>query len=128
MLADLTPLESVRMTGARSENLFSYGTLRQARVQVATFGRLLKGREDALPGYRLGRLAITDPDVLSKSEAPYHPIAERSPDLDDEVAGTVFEITAAELANADDYEVSDYVRVSVCLKSGLQAWVYVRVE
>jgi len=31
-----------------------------------------------------------------------------------------------ELAAADQYEVADYKRVSVDLKSGLQAWVYVR--
>jgi gamma-glutamylcyclotransferase (GGCT)/AIG2-like uncharacterized protein YtfP len=104
--------------------LFSYGTLRQAGVQMASFGRLLEGREDVLSGYRLGRLEITDPDVLAKSEARFHPIAEQSPG--DEVAGTVFAITEAELAAADTYEVSDYKRVSVRLKSGLEAWVYVR--
>ena len=38
----------------------------------------------------------------------------------------MFEITESELAAADDYEVSDYKRVSVRLKSGLVAWVYVR--
>ena len=62
--------------------LFSYGTLQDRKVQVAGFGR--------------------------------------------ELRGTVFEITAQELAAADKYEVSDYKRVSVTLKSGLQAWVYVR--
>ena len=31
--------------------LFSYGTLQQDEVQLATFGRLLEGRKDALPGY-----------------------------------------------------------------------------
>jgi hypothetical protein len=44
----------------------------------------------------------------------------------DEVAGTVFQLTPAELTAADAYEVSDYARVSVRLKSGLEAWVYVR--
>ncbi len=32
----------------------------------------------------------------------------------------------AELEQADLYEVSDYRRVEVALKSGLQAWVYVK--
>ncbi|HEY3888844.1 MAG TPA: gamma-glutamylcyclotransferase family protein [Caulobacteraceae bacterium] len=112
------------MSSGGGETLFSYGTLRQAQVQMTSFGRLLEGREDVLPGYRLGRLQITDPDVLAKSEARFHPIAEASPG--DEVAGTVFEITEAELAAADDYEVADYMRVRVRLKSGAQAWVYVR--
>jgi hypothetical protein len=41
-------------------------------------------------------------------------------------AGTVFEITAQELVAADEYEVADYKRVRVVLKSGASAWVYVR--
>jgi gamma-glutamylcyclotransferase (GGCT)/AIG2-like uncharacterized protein YtfP len=114
------------MTDTPSVRLFSYGTLRQAGVQMASFGRLLDGREDMLPGYRLGQLEITDPNVLAKSEARFHPIAEES--AGDEVAGTVFEITEAELAAADAYEVDDYKRVSVRLKSGVEAWVYVRAD
>jgi hypothetical protein len=39
---------------------------------------------------------------------------------------TLIESTAQELAAADNYEVSDYKRVSVNLKSGAQAWAYVR--
>jgi gamma-glutamylcyclotransferase (GGCT)/AIG2-like uncharacterized protein YtfP len=45
---------------------------------------------------------------------------------DDRVAGTVFEITAEELAAADRYEVADYKRVAASLASGLTAWVYVK--
>jgi gamma-glutamylcyclotransferase (GGCT)/AIG2-like uncharacterized protein YtfP len=41
------------------------------------------------------------------------------------VPGTVFEISAAELAAADEYEVDDYRRVLVPLDTGKQAWVYV---
>ena len=37
----------------------------------------------------------------------------------------VFEITDAELAHADAYEVAAYVRVKAPLASGLEAWVYV---
>ena len=43
----------------------------------------------------------------------------------DRVTGTVFEITAEELANADKYEVADYQRVAAPLASGRTAWVYV---
>ena len=49
-----------------------------------------------------------------------------SDNLDDAVAGKVFTITAAELEAADRYEVSDYKRVDVTLRSGLTAWVYVK--
>jgi hypothetical protein len=38
----------------------------------------------------------------------------------------VFRITDAELTAADAYEVADYKRVLVPLRSGNKAWVYVR--
>ena len=41
------------------------------------------------------------------------------------IDGTVFEITAAELQAADEYEVEDYTRIEVPLRSGGAAWVYV---
>jgi gamma-glutamylcyclotransferase (GGCT)/AIG2-like uncharacterized protein YtfP len=107
-------------------HLFSYGTLRQERVQLASFGRRLEGAEDALPGYRRAMVEITDPDVIAKSGKKFHPIVEASGDPEDEVEGKVFEITEAELTAADAYEVSDYKRVLARLKSGLDAWVYVR--
>ena len=106
--------------------LFSYGTLQDKNVQVASFGRELQGQPDAMPGFRQTLLEITDPEVLATSGKKYHPIVEPSVNPADEVAGTVFQITAQELDAADKYEVSDYRRVSVKLKSGLQAWVYVR--
>lgn len=37
----------------------------------------------------------------------------------------MFVISTAELEAADDYEVDDYTRVAVPLRSGRQAWVYV---
>jgi hypothetical protein len=106
--------------------LFSYGTLQQAGVQRATFGRLLDGAPDALPGYRQTLVEITDPAVLATSGEAFHPIVSASPDPADEVAGTAFLITEAELKAADEYEVSDYKRVAVRLKSGRDAWVYVK--
>ena len=45
---------------------------------------------------------------------------------DSRVSGTIFEITDAELAAADQYEqLAAYVRITVTLASGKQAWVYV---
>ena len=40
--------------------LFSYGTLQQENVQLATFGRTLVGSKDQLIGYQLGKIDITD--------------------------------------------------------------------
>jgi gamma-glutamylcyclotransferase (GGCT)/AIG2-like uncharacterized protein YtfP len=107
-------------------SLFSYGTLRQAEVQMASFGRLLAGQPDALPGYKSIMLEITDPDVVATSGLKFHPIVVETGNPADEVAGTLFAITAAELAAADAYEVSDYKRIEVVLKSGTSAWVYVK--
>lgn len=105
--------------------LFSYGTLRQENVQLATFGRRITGRDDALVGYKTELLEITDPAVLATSGKTHHPIVSRSEDPRDRVPGTVFEITDAELAHADRYEVADYRRVAAPLASGETAWVYV---
>ena len=113
------------MTDDASEWLFSYGTLQQENVQLSTFGRLLDGRADALPGFRRKMVRITDPGVLAKSGHDMHPIVAPSGDPADEIEGVVFQVTPAELGRADLYEVSDYRRVAVTLKSGLTAWVYV---
>jgi gamma-glutamylcyclotransferase (GGCT)/AIG2-like uncharacterized protein YtfP len=106
--------------------LFSYGTLRQENVQLASFGRLLTGSPDALPGYASTMIEITDADVLAKSGMKFHPMVVETGNPGDEVPGTLFFITEAELAAADAYEVSDYKRIEVSLRSGRRAWVYVR--
>jgi gamma-glutamylcyclotransferase (GGCT)/AIG2-like uncharacterized protein YtfP len=106
--------------------LFSYGTLQDKPVQLQTFGRELKGRADAMIGFTQTWVQITDPQVLATSGKTHHPIVQPSPVPTDEVCGTLFEITEQELALADSYEVADYKRISVTLKSGQVAWVYVR--
>jgi hypothetical protein len=105
--------------------LFSYGTLQQEDVQLATFGRRLEGRADALPGYATSLLEITDADVIATSGKVHHLIARPTGNRADEVAGMAFRITPAELAAADTYEVAAYKRIAVWLKSGLAAFVYV---
>lgn len=105
--------------------LFSYGTLQQSDVQQATFGRLLSGTADALVGYQQAMLAIDDAEVVKTSGKTHHPIVKHSGADSDQVPGTVFEITQAELDQADRYEVSAYRRVMAPLQSGREAWVYV---
>lgn len=114
------------MTDAARILLFSYGTLQLESVQLASFGRRLAGEPDAMPGFKTSLVEITDPDVLAKSGERFHPVVIPSDDPSEAVEGTVFDITAAELAAADRYEVSDYKRVEVTLRSGLTAWVYVK--
>lgn len=105
--------------------LFSYGTLQQENVQLATFGRLLSGTPDALVGYEQSMVAIDDPEVVRTSGKTHHPIVRYTGTADARVSGTVFEITEQELEQADAYEVSAYERVAAPLASGGTAWVYV---
>lgn len=104
--------------------LFSYGTLQQRDVQIASFGRELAGRADRLVGYELAMVEITDPHVLAVSGSAEHPIVRATGDASDTVDGMVFELTEAELAAADEYEVNEYERVRAPLASGGSAWVY----
>ncbi len=114
------------MAEDRSILLFSYGTLQQDNVQLASFGRLLDGHDDAMPGFAQTMLEITDPEVIRTSGKRFHPVVAPSDDPADSVPGKVFSITAEELAAADRYEVADYKRISVRLASGKEAWFYVK--
>ncbi len=105
--------------------LFSYGTLQQEDVQRATFGRQLAGASDALVGFEANLVRIEDAAVLATSGLTHHPIVRFSGNASSQVPGTVFEVTDAELARADRYEVAAYRRIAVTLASGVQAWVYV---
>jgi Gamma-glutamyl cyclotransferase, AIG2-like len=105
--------------------LFSYGTLQLEGVQLATFGRRLSGRPDVLTAFELADLLIEDEDVIAISGRTHHTIAKYTGRLSDTIAGTVFEVTPAEIESADAYEVAPCQRVSVVLESGTRAWVYV---
>lgn len=114
------------MAQDRSILLFSYGTLQQENVQLSSFGRLLDGHDDAMPGFSHTMLEITDPEVVRTSGKRFHPVVAPSDDPDDSLPGKVFAITAEELVAADRYEVVDYKRIGVRLTSGKEAWVYVK--
>lgn len=105
--------------------LFSYGTLRQREVQLATYGRELAGQPDSLAGYRLEPLAISDPRVVALSGKAVHHIACATGDPADRIEGTVFELSREELDSTDAYEVDAYARAEVTLESGRKAFVYV---
>lgn len=107
--------------------VFSYGTLRQENVQRVLFGRPVVTVADALPGYRLDWLTITDPEVIATSGSDRHPIL-RPGSAADVVPGAYLELDDRELAQADAYEVDDYVRTAVTLASGTPAWVYLAAD
>jgi hypothetical protein len=67
--------------------------------------------DDALVSYRQSMVAIDDPEVVCTSGKTHHPIVAFAGQGEDRVAGAVFEISDAELAHADAYEVAAYVRV-----------------
>ena len=83
--------------------LFSYGTLQLENVQLSTFGRLLDGQRDALPGFEQLSVRIEDPQVVVASGRTHHANVAFNGRNDSRVGGTVFEITDAELAAADRY-------------------------
>ena len=106
--------------------LFSYGTLQRDDVQQSTFGRLLDGHRDELPGFEPALVSIDDPQLAAAVGRTHHANVTFTGRQDSRVAGMVFEVTNAELAAADDYEqVAAYVRIGVTLASGREAWVYV---
>jgi gamma-glutamylcyclotransferase (GGCT)/AIG2-like uncharacterized protein YtfP len=107
-----------------TENLFTYGTLREETVQLATFGRRLQGKPDTLVAYKLTAIEIQDQDFVIKSGTANHRNLQHTGVASDSVEGIVFSVTREELEQADAYEPAGYRRVRVQLQSGLQAWIY----
>jgi hypothetical protein len=106
--------------------LFSYGTLQQENVQLSTFGRPLHGQRDELPGFERSLVRIEDPQVVATSGNTHYSNVTFNGRNDSRVSGTVFEVTDAELAAADQYEqLAAYKRVVAMLASGKRAWMYV---
>jgi hypothetical protein len=109
--------------------LFSYGTLQDERVQLATFGRRLDGYTDEILGYQPSRVRIPDPAVAAALGQTHYTNATFTGAHADRVAGTVFTVTNDELEAADGYERSaHYVRVVAILTNGDAAWVYVHCD
>ena len=109
-----------------TERLFSYGTLQTESVQLSTFGRRLDGNPDTLIGYCLQMIQITDQKFVATSGAEYHRNLEFTGNTSDLVEGTVLAVTEQELEQADAYEPDGYERVRVELRSGTEAWVYLK--
>jgi hypothetical protein len=120
--------DSLANKKAHHELLFSYGTLQLQSVQMATFGRQLAGRNDALHGFELVSLKIEDEAVVALSGKAIHTMAKFTGRHSDVVSGTVFEVTPREIQNADKYEVAAVRRVACVLQSGVRAWVYVDAQ
>jgi len=104
--------------------IFSYGSLQQEAVQVSVYGRVLGGEPDELVDWVRGEIAVPKSHKASATLTHYANVT-FAPGSGGRVAGTVFEITEAELATTDGYErEAEYVRVIVTLASDRRAWVY----
>jgi gamma-glutamylcyclotransferase (GGCT)/AIG2-like uncharacterized protein YtfP len=106
--------------------LFSYGTLQEENVQLATFGRLLHGQRDELTQFEPSSVRIEDSQAAGAAGRTHHANVTFNGRNDSRVGGTVFEVSDTELAAADEYEQrAAYERIATVLASGKQAWVYV---
>ena len=109
--------------------LFSYGTLKDEKVQLATFGRRLTGQHDELLGFEPSLVKIDDPQVAAATGRTHHANVIFNGLTESRVPGMVFEITDTELDNVDEYERAFfYERVVATLASGKHAWVYAYVQ
>ena len=108
--------------------LFSYGTLQQTNVQESTLGRRLAGQRDELLMFEPSVVDIEDPLLVATSGQTHHANVTFNGNEQSRVTGMVFEVTEAELASIDAYEIAfSYKRVTAMLASGRQAWVYIYV-
>ena len=106
--------------------LFSYGTLQDYKIQLATFGRLLDGHKDDLPGFERVAVRFDDPAIIAATGRADHASVRFTGKSESRVSGTVLEITDEELTLADQYEdLASYKRISATLASGKVAWLYV---
>ena len=103
------------------EKLFSYGTLRDAEIQRALYGRLVKTTPDAIIGYCFRTIHLTDWKYSEISGGNVQKTIEKGPG---EIDGAVLLLTPDELTRTDEYEPKGYARFKVPLRSGGEAWAY----
>jgi hypothetical protein len=110
----------------KGETLFSYGSLRDEKVQQAIFGHSVEGRPDAVIGYRLAAITLSDPKTVALSGTTAHHILEVTGRECDQIEGMTLALSESDLLLADAYEPPNYKRVRARLRSGGETWVYVR--
>ena len=67
--------------------IFSYGTLQLEHVQLSTFGRLLHGQPDELPGFEPSLVRIEDAQAAAASGKTHHTCATFNGKNDSRVTG-----------------------------------------
>ena len=101
--------------------LFSYGTLQDEEIQMELYGTVLLGIEDAIKGFVLKSITLTDQFGNKKD----YLIGDYSGRKDDIVKGIVYSISEGQLALTDFYEGPSYKRISVVSENGRECWLYV---
>lgn len=86
---------------------------------------MIVGSDDVLHGFAIVQVTIGDPGVLQASGIEVHDALVPDPEAAP-IPGKVFDLTAAELAQADIYETEHYRRTQVSLASGRTSWVYIK--
>jgi gamma-glutamylcyclotransferase (GGCT)/AIG2-like uncharacterized protein YtfP len=106
--------------------VFSYGTLQEADVQQSIYGRALQARRDELKGAESRIVTLSDPLAVATTGRARHTNLEFTSGSDSKVSGSVLEMTDADLAKTDSYELlAGYKRIEVVLVSGTKAWAYI---
>jgi gamma-glutamylcyclotransferase (GGCT)/AIG2-like uncharacterized protein YtfP len=106
--------------------IFSYGSLQEEAVQLAVYGRVLRGEPDQLLHCVRERIAVPPWHKAAAAGITHYQNAVFVPGSDSHVEGTALELTDTELEASDGYERdADYVRIETVLASGRRAWVYV---
>lgn len=93
--------------------LFAYGTLLDKNTQDCVFGHAIPGRPDYLTDYKRVVRTFkcgTYPDIIFEKKSI--------------VSGMILELTDMEIEQCDRYEGDEYERITVALKSGINAFVY----
>jgi len=97
--------------------LFAYGTLRDGNIRRALFGGRPHGTTDVLEGYAKTTTLIEGveyPNIVESEGGS--------------VEGELMVVDEATLQGTDTYETAAYDRRKVKLKSGAEAWVYIRPD
>jgi len=96
------------------QNLFVYGTIKDPEVQKKVIGRIAESKEDVLEGYTKSQIVLKDIaySILEKGEG--------------EIGGLVLQVSEEELNKFDIFETKAYRRIKEILRSGAEAWVYVK--
>jgi gamma-glutamylcyclotransferase (GGCT)/AIG2-like uncharacterized protein YtfP len=106
--------------------IFSYGSLQEAPVQVSIYGRVLRSEPDELLHCVRSLIEVPKHHKAAAAGLTHYATVTYMPNSGSRVPGRLLELTDVELVATDRYEQdSEYARVMAALASGRKAWIYV---